>query len=367
MDDFNETGTTDTPARRGGGSGLIAWILVIALLSFSAGMIMNPWFERNVRTRLPGIAQEADLGAVSARLEQQQSSITQLETRVSGLEQRPAALPGIGDPAPAVIPDSDEPPALNDPVAPALAANLATDRVARIESRVDAMDRQQVALSGRVDNLSAEVAGLTVRVEDSRGEAAGRMAEAERMAAGARSVLLLGRARAAFEAGEPLGALSPPLRAALGQESDEDLDRLNAGMRDLVQPQALKRRFERLAPALLGAAEDNSGDGWWTRFTSELAGIFTIRRTGAEDSAGENEKLVTAIRAALEAGEVDKAVQLYARLPKQVRDLGARWWLDAANYARTEAVLERLEARVVSDAPPVGAPVPAAPTPATPL
>ncbi|MGB3722030.1 MAG: hypothetical protein WA979_04340, partial [Pacificimonas sp.] len=189
-------------AKRGGS--LFPWVLVVALLSFSAGMIMNPWFEREVRTRLPGVAQEADLGAVSARLEQQQSNLTQLDTRVAALEQRPAPLAGSVDtsgaaPIPAPAQNDDEPPALNDPVAPALAANLASDRVARVESRVDAMDRQQAAISGRVDNLSAEVAGLTVRVEDSRGEATSRMAEAERMASGARAVLLLGRARAAFE------------------------------------------------------------------------------------------------------------------------------------------------------------------------
>ena len=293
------------------------------------------------------------MGAVSARLDRQAGELEQLGTRVAALEQRPQALADTGMVPPAGSPTGSRPaadgtpPALNDPVLPQIAATQATDRLARLDARVDAVDRQQTNLSGRVDNLSAEVAGLTVRVEDTRGEAEGRIAAAERLAGNARAVLLLGRARSAFETGEPLGTLEPALQAALGPEAGEEVERLAAGMRTLVRPQVLERRFARLAPALQNAAEDRAAGGFWNRLTASFADIFTIRRSGAEADREDEGTLVARIDGALDQGDIAGAAALFGRLPEDVRRLGARWWLDAANYARTEAVLETLEARTI--------------------
>ena len=370
------------PDRRRGG-GLIPWLLTVALAFFLIGMVANPWFEREVRSRLPWVEQSADLGAVSARLDRQAGEIEQLGTRVAALEQRPQAL---GDPGMVPPPTGSQttaegtPPALNDPVLPQIASTQATDRLARLDARVDSIDRQQTGLSNRVDNLSAEVAGLTVRVEDTRGEAEGRIAAAERLAGNARAVLLLGRARSAFETGEPLGSLEPALQAALGPEASDEIERLAAGMRTLVRPQVLERRFARLAPALQNAAEDEAAGGFWNRLTASFADIFTIRRSGVEADREDERTLVARIDDALNENDIAGAAALFGRLPEDVRRLGARWWLDAANYARTEAVLETLEARTIGlDAvprppvpttgttiPPASGTVPAEPPPASP-
>lgn len=360
----------DTPPSRG--RGLFAWFIAVAALAFAAGLIANPWFEREVRTRLPGSLQEADLGSISARLDRQAGELVQLDTRVSALEQRPVIAPTTSDsPAPAqrAVPraNPDAPPALNDPVLPQIAATIATDRLARVESRVDALDRDQTSLSGRVDNLSAEVAGLTVRVEDARGETANRVAEAERLAESARAVLLLGRARAAFESGEALGPLSPALQTALPDDAAEDVDRLTAGMRTLVAADILRARFARLRPTLTGAAADEEAGDFWNRVVGGLSDIFTIRRSGAEDPRAGNAEIVERIAVALEEGDIQLAAAEYGRLPEEVQQLGARWYRDALNYAQTATALARLEARVV-DRRRAPAVVPPPPAPAgTPL
>ncbi|MBV7255361.1 hypothetical protein KCG44_01040 [Pacificimonas sp. WHA3] len=332
----------------------LPWLIVVALLFLLLGMIANPWFEREVRTRLPWVEQEADMGSVSARLTQQDSNMEQLETRIAALEQRPVAAPQALAPLPlpsGTASAADTPPALNDPVLPNIAANLATDRLARVESRVESIDREQTALGGRVNNLSAEVAGLTVRVEDSRGEAAGQMAAAERLAGDARAVLLLGRARAAFESSEPLGAIGPALQAALPAEAGDDIDQLATGMRQLVSPQQLRNRFADLKPALLGAGQEEVTGGPWDRFVSMLADIFTVRRSGAETDEDNMEATVERISSALGQGNIAAAVDAYARLPASARRQGNRWFADASNHVRTETVLGRLEARVVETQP----------------
>ncbi|MGB7406815.1 MAG: hypothetical protein WA906_14100, partial [Pacificimonas sp.] len=71
------------------------WLIAVAAIFFAVGLIANPWFEREVRTRLPWVAQEADLGSISARLDRQDAEIEAVRTRVAALEQRPAPLPAV--------------------------------------------------------------------------------------------------------------------------------------------------------------------------------------------------------------------------------------------------------------------------------
>lgn len=337
----------------GSGSGAAPWLVVIALVAFIGGMLLSPWFEQQVRPRLPFLPQEANLSTVFARLDRQEASISRLEGRVARLEQTGvgSAPPQIADQSGSAPPRAQ--PALNDAM-PAEGASASADRFGRLETRVDALDRQQTQTLSRVDNLSAEVAGLTVRVEDARGETNTRVRQAERLARDARSVLLIGRARSALEAAEPLGGLEPSLRAALGPQADDDLDQLSAGMRTLSSPADLRRRFEALKPSLLAeaGAESAADRNWWQNFVAGLSDIFTIRRSGTVDDGDTNEQIVDRISAELSQGDIAGAVAEYMRLPEGVRARGTRWLRDAVNYDRTEGAIERLESRLVGEETP---------------
>lgn len=327
-------------------AGIAPWIVVVLLVAFIGGMLLSPWFENQVRPRLPFGQDQTDYQQVVARLDAQENAIERLEGRVASLESRPST-PTL----PAVAPEEDDqPPALNDPVAPQVVAELAGGRVARLETRVDALDRQQTQIGNRVDNLSAEVAGLTVRVQDTRGEAASRVQRAERLARDARAVVLIGRARSAFESGEPLGNIEPALRSALGANADDDIDRLANGMRTLVRPEALAARFDRLATALLDpSAATEEPQGWWDSFLSGLSNIFEVRR--ATEGEGERaEDIVDQIQAELAQRQVASAIALFQRLPADVQSRAARWLRDAQRYVQTENALNRLESRIVQSA-----------------
>ena len=60
---------------------VFAWSLTAALLAFALGLIANPWFERSVRSHLPGFAP-----TVTPTV----ADVTALEARVAALEARPA-------------------------------------------------------------------------------------------------------------------------------------------------------------------------------------------------------------------------------------------------------------------------------------
>ncbi|MBZ6377555.1 MULTISPECIES: COG4223 family protein [Pacificimonas] len=326
------------------GPAILPWLVVFLLIAFIGGMLLSPWFEQQVRPRLP-FPYEPDVAeVVTARLDSHEQAIERLESRVAALEQRPG-LPSL--PAQTARAEEGEQPALNDPVLAAEVAEQASTQITRLETRVDALDRQQSQLGGRVDNLSAEVAGLTVRVQDSRGESAARVARAEELAREARAVILIAQARRAFAAGEPLGPLEPALRSALGADADDALDDLSAGMRGLVRPPALAARFERLAPQLLDSSAAEGEQGWWQSFTGGLADIFQVRRADTDSSAERAEDIVAEVEEEIEAGDVEGAVAAYRRLPDDIQRRGARWLRDAQRYVQTENLLARLEARVV--------------------
>ncbi len=348
--------TRDTGRGDGRGSGMAAWLIILLLVAFIGGMLLSPWFENEVRPRLPFITAERAEDALTARLDQQERAIELLEGRIAAVEQRPEA-PSL----PSVIADTNEQPALNDPVPAEAAAELATGQLAGLSTRVDALDRQQTQIGSRVDNLSAEVAGLTVRVQDTRGEAAGQVERAERLAREARSVILVAQARRAFEQGQPLGPVEPALRTALGPDSSEQIDRLVAGMRGLVRPPALADRFARLAPQLIDPARGQAGEeSWWSSFTSGVASIFEVRRAQDEPNAERTEDVVARVETLIRAGNVDGALAAFRSLPDAVQQRGQRWARDAQRYLQTESVLAQLEAQVVGEGS-AAAPEPAQP------
>ena len=328
----------EEPAR---GAGIAAWAVSLLLVAFILGMLLSPWFERQVRPRLPFAAvQGTDLGAVNARLDQQERAISLLEGRLARVETRPSGgtVTSTGDTV-----DDEAPRALNDPDRLGLARS---ESMGGIEARVDALDRQQTTLGSRVDNLSAEVAGLTVRVEDSRGEVANRAQQAQEIAKSARAVLLIGQARAAFEGGRPLGETEAALRNLLGPDADPDVNQLSDGLRTLAGPDDLEQRFDELEPRLLEAAPAAEPQSAWDRFVASLADLFQVRRKDELDESRANEAILDRIARELGRRDIAAAVADYQRLPEVVQRRGARWERDAVRYVQTERALDRLEASV---------------------
>jgi hypothetical protein len=352
----DESGERQEPqreAREGaaasGHGSLLPWLTVGALILFIAGLLLSPWFEENVRTRLPGPLQRADVDSVAADVQRQSRELAALTGRVEALEARPVVAPRAPVP-------SGERPALNDPAAIAAATGrgAAAEDIARLEARVDALDRRQAQFGQRVDNLSAEVAGLNVKLDNVGSDAAASIEKAARSAESARGVLLVSATRRALEQGESLVMLVPALRARFGKEHQDAVEALVKNGREVPTLLALRESFAGISPAMRSAARDRLQLSWWEKFKASLSDIVEVRRSGEPSARDAEAARLNEISARLARGDVDGALATYRRLPPEAQRVARDWRLDAESYAAAFGALRELEAAVL--APDAGAP-----------
>jgi hypothetical protein len=318
-------------AERSKSRALLPWLLAMALAMFLVGMLASPWFEQNVRSRLPGVLHRPDVGAISAKVEQQAGTLAALDTRVTALEARRSEV----EPAAAAIP------ALNDPAAVAAAAP--TTAAAALETRVEALERASARDATRLDNLSAELASLNVRLGALGASASDSIAAAAESAEKARGVLLVAAARRAIDEGQSLAVLEPALRRYFGGDNAQAVERLLTASRTAPTLDTLRRRFAQLRPTLL--AGEPSGDGWWDRLVAGIADVVTVRR-----SIGDaNSRRVADMVARLDRGDVAGALVLLRRMPVDSQRAARDWRIDADAYASARDALQQLEAAVLLD------------------
>ncbi len=352
-DDVNETQPHANADKRRGWP----WLIVAALALFIGGMIGSPWFERNIRMHLPASLQSPDVGAVSARLEMQSGALAALGARVDALEARPMPLA----PAP-LSPSEGEQPALNDPAAIAAVTGGGADveRVARIEARVDTLDRIQTQIGQRVDNMSAEIAGMNVKVDTLGNSTSASIEAAELSASEARGVLLVAMTQRSIEQGKPLAALEPALRKQFGASNADAVDRLMSISGDVPTLDQLRRSFAAIRPALADGKQDDAPQGWWERFKSGLSDIVEVRRTGEPDARDANQRRIDAISQRLQRGEVARALAVLSRMPPGSQQIAREWRLQADTYVQAHRALGQLEGAIFGIAQPKSAAPPEA-------
>lgn len=314
------------------------WLVAAVLAVFALGMIASPWFESAVRSRLPG----ASVDPAAAQLAAQGDEIAALRARVEALEGRAGA--------PAQAP-------LNAP----LGAGTPTERLARVETRVEAVAQAQTAATGRLDALAGAVGGLQVRVDESARKIDTVATGAAEGAQQAQAILLLAAARRAIETGQPLGALEPALRSRLPERA-ADVDTIAAAARQPATLVQLRAEFARLRPTIEGSAADAAGAGWWDRLKAQAGSLIQLRRADAPAPSDPGSRLLVAQRR-LEAGDLAGAIAIVERLPAS-RAVTLDWLSKARKHAAATATLDRLEAEVFAPQPAMtpNLPAPAAPT-----
>lgn len=306
--------TAPAPPRR---SGVIAWTLAAGLFVFSAGMIANPWFENEVRGRLPFAA---DAGA----------------PEVAGLAERLAALETRGLPGGAA---AASPGAAAEAAAEAAAAPAAAERLARTEERVETSSDQLAREADRIDRLTGEVARLTALIESDRLRSEAASTAATSAAARAEAMLALVLARRAIEAGRPLGAIEAPLRQGFEPRYPGAVAAVTALGAAPVTLATLARDFDRLRPAI-GAAAPGARRNWWQTLVGTVEASVTSGQAAA--AAGWPD----AAAAALARGDSAAAAAAVRRLGPP-RNPAVRDWLAAVDR-RTAGLagLATLEAAV---------------------
>ena len=285
----------------------LPWLIVAVAIAFAVGLLTNPWFERNVRSRLPGAPPAA---ADDAR------ELKALRARLAAIEARPVRR----------APDSR----------PAEALPLAGSAEA------------QASVEARVAELQAQVAELRARTDSS-------IAVAAEGAERAQTALLVAALRRAVDGGQRFDAYEPAMRARFGATHRNEVAALLAlGRRPLSHDQ-LAEALARLAPSVEQAEAE--GRSWWDSLKSGLAGIAAVRR--ADIAAVDPAAQLKAATARAAAGDVEGALRLVAVLPPSSRRALTGWTTEARRYLAGTQALAAFEVAALAPAPVTA---PAAPT-----
>lgn len=296
---------------------VFAWILVAALLAFALGLIANPWFERSVRSHLPGFA---------ATVAPTVADLAAFDARIAALEARPRSVAS--------------------PIGNALVAG--SERLARVEGVVATLGDTLPATTARTDKIATDLAALTGRIDAGAAATAAALSSATASADRAQAMLVAGAVRRQLTEGARLGALEPALRRSFGPRAASAVEAVVALGANPVTLTQLRSGLDQLRPAL-GAATAATSQGWWAGFRDSLAGIV-VRPAGANSGTG-----VDRATAALAAGNVASAAAEIGALPAAQRAKAQTWLAAADRYQAGWRGLAALETMLLD--PPPSAPL----------
>ena len=269
-------------------------------------------------------------------------AIGELRSKIEALEGR-TATPGAATAAPATPAPAPAPAAPS----PEQEKELATLRLelATMRNTVQTID-QTVAAQRDQTKLLAEA------VDKARGEASARNAGEQKAMSAARASALIGiaaRLSAAVESGLPFAtdlALLTPL-AQGDAKLTESATALQAYAQNGVASRAtLVAEFPAVAKAAM--ADDLADDSFGERLLGKVRGLVSLRRVGNDVEGDGTEAKLARAEAALEAGDLAKAVALVKTLPPQTARATAGWLSRAeANLAAKQAA-DQISAQAVT-------------------
>jgi hypothetical protein len=319
-------------AKRGGG---FAWTLVLLLSAFGAGLVGSPWFETQVRSRLPAALGGGSSSTVVANLDT--AKLAALEVRLTAAEQKPAtpALPADVDARIAAL-------EAGRTVEGAGAAALATD-LGPLGSRVTAAEERLKVLEPAVQ--TATTAAAQIGAADARISAL-QTALADQSAR-LRAFAGLAPLRRALAAGTPASAYVDALAAAAPAGSG-DITLLRAAAARPVTLAGLQRAYAQrraLVATTAGQAATKPEDSWLNTAMAQAKTLInqTNRAPAISDSVQRGET-------ALRAGDVDAAITAVRSATGPNRDRFNDWLVDAERYTAARAALNRLETKLALSA-----------------
>jgi uroporphyrinogen-III synthase len=256
-------------------------------------------------------------------------AITELRGKIEALEGRAAvAVPAPPAPAPAPTPTAPNPEQEKE---------LATLRLelATMRNTVQTMD-QTIAVQRDQTKLLAEA------VDKARGEASARNAGEQKAMSAARASALIGiaaRLSAAVESGLPFAtdlALLTPLAQGDAKLTESATALLAYAQNGVASRAALVAEFPAVAKAAL--ADDLADDSFGERLLGKVRALVSLRRVGNDVEGDGTEAKLARAEAALEAGDLAKAVALVKTLPPPTARATAGWLSRAeANLAAKQA------------------------------
>jgi hypothetical protein len=349
MNDDTYTPQATSAARKNGRG--VAWSLVLLLGAFGAGLIGSPWFEAQVRSRLPAALGGGAL-PVTAASHFDDAKFAALEARLLAAEQKTggAALPTDVDARIAAL-------EAGRTVESAGAAAIATD-LGPLGNRMTAAEERLKVLEPAVQ--TATTAAAQIGASEARISAL-QTAVAEQSAR-LKAFASLAPLRRAMAAGTPATAYVDALAAAVPAGSG-DIALLRAAAARPITLEVLAKTFAQrraLTETTAGQAATKADDSW---LGTAMAQAKTLISQGGGRQPATSDAIARA-EAALKRQDVDAAVLAVRSATGASRDRFNDWLVDADRYTAARSALNRLETKLALSA---SAPVtPAGPLPATP-
>ncbi|PWC82855.1 hypothetical protein TSH100_23125 [Azospirillum sp. TSH100] len=326
------------------GGGFATALSVVALL-VGAAALSEPWWGPAL-PGWPATSAPAASGTASAPADPAlRAQIQQLTDRLAKLEQRPAAGNGGGVDVSALtqrIDALEKRPAADTGAADAQKA--LADRLAALEQKVTAASGSaQTAqeLRGEVDALKQQVTSVNQAVSERQDAATAAQA----------LVLAAGQLRAALSGGQPFQQDLQAVRA---------LGIADAGVTqplDSVAPYAAKGiptraqltdRFQPLAGEIVRAEVRGEGNSWIDSAVGKLSTLVTVRREGGGVVGTTADAVVARAEAALNAGNLAKAVEELSTLQGPAAQTAAPWLADAKARLAADQAARQLNDRAIA-------------------
>lgn len=293
------------------------WLLILLLLAMLFGVLTNPWFESQMRSRIPFLAKQAPASIEHAAATDTTPANTSSEAPTANGNQ----------PHVAVMPQPDAALIAAETAHAAVDKDLA-DQLHTLASRFEALEQRSaaaIANSGRAEGM-----------------------------------LLALAARRAVDTGQPLGVVEGMLRERFGGTQPQAVAALVAASQQPVTLSQLQASLQALEPQLQQAARSSN---WMEELRDGLSQLIIIRRASAPTTSPV-EQLRDA-RQRLLLGDVAGALWQVNRLPEDARNKASAWMVAARRYLAARQALDALET-VALLAPPPGEKEQAIPLPNTP-
>jgi uroporphyrinogen-III synthase len=339
-------------------TGLVAAVIVLA-----GAVVSLPYWPQEARTLWRGPPMTApapaptpvlDTAALEAAKKELTSRLDDLERRVRAAATTAAQAdrPHVADPALAELRGRIE--ALESK--PASAPAPATPN-AEVDKDLAPLKAEIATLRAALQSLDGTVAGQKDAIDKIRQAASASGADEQKAVAAARASAVIGiaaRLSAALESGLPFAAdlnLLAPLIQIDGKGGDAKLTELSAALKPLAEKgvdsrATLAAEFPAVAKAAL--ADDLADDSFGERLLGKLRGLVSLRRVGADVQGDSVEAKLARAEAALDGGDLAKAVDLVKSLPAPASRATSSWLARAEAHLAAQRMIDQIAAHAVS-------------------
>ncbi len=224
--------------------------------------------------------------------------------------------------------------------------------IATLRSALQTLDQAMAGQKDETARQREQAKALADTVDKARAEASAVGAGEKKALGAARASAVVGvaaRLSSALESGLPF-ASELSLLAPLAQ-GDAKLGEVIAVLQPYAQAGvasrvALMAAFPAVAKAAL--ADDLADDSFGERLLGKIKGLVSLRRVGADVQGDAVDAKLARAEAALEAGDIAKAVDLVKSLPPQTAKATSPWLARAEAHLAAKRAVEQLSSHAVT-------------------